>query len=79
MSQINVRKVSDFSFAGSDTLRVAVQLGSLRQCTRAFCPRESTSIESTLLLPVEQVRYTYIYASADIVSQNQTIDCFIVS
>lgn len=60
-SQINVQKISDFSFAGSDTRRVAVQLGSLRQCTRAFRPRESSMIESTLLLPVEQVRYTCFF------------------
>lgn len=53
--QIVVQQVSDFSFSEHDSLRVVAQLGSLRQCTRAFCPKESTSIQSNMLLPVEQV------------------------
>ena len=54
--KIEVQKVSDFSFSDQDALRVVAQLGSLRQCTRSFCPKESTIIQSTLLLPIEQVR-----------------------
>lgn len=53
--QIIVQKVSDFAFSENDALRVVAQLGSHRQCTRVFHPKESTSIESTLLLPIEQV------------------------
>lgn len=56
-NQIEVQKVSDFSFSENDALRVVAQLGSLRQCTRTFCPKESTVIQSNLLLPIEQVRH----------------------
>lgn len=55
--QIVLQKVSDFSLSEHDALRVVAQLGSQRQCTRTFCPKESTTIESTLLLPVEKVCY----------------------
>ncbi|CAM9205957.1 unnamed protein product, partial [Scytosiphon promiscuus] len=57
--QIVVQQVSDFSFSENDSLRVVAQLGSLRQCTRAFCPRESTNIQSNLLLPVERESLGY--------------------
>lgn len=53
--QILVQKVSDFSFSKIDDLRVVAQLGSRRQSTDVFHPKDSTSIESVLLLPVEQV------------------------
>lgn len=55
LPQITVQNVSDFSFSGSDALRVVAQLGSSRQCSRVFCPKKSTAIGSTLLLPVEKV------------------------
>lgn len=54
--QIMVQKVSDFSFNDNEELQVVAQLGSQLQCTRAFDPRLTTTINSTLLLPVEQVR-----------------------
>lgn len=55
LPQITLQKVSDFAFGESEELRVVAELGSQRQCSRAFVPRESTSINSILLLPVEQV------------------------
>ncbi|CAM9405507.1 unnamed protein product, partial [Ectocarpus sp. 4 AP-2014] len=61
--QIVVQQVSDFSFSEHDSLRVVAQLGSLRQCTRAFCPKESTCIQSNMLLPVEQQCLAYGNAS----------------
>ncbi|CAM9454595.1 unnamed protein product, partial [Pylaiella littoralis] len=52
--QIEVQGVSDFSFSEHNSLRVVAQLGSLRQCTRAFKPKETSSIQSNLLLPIEK-------------------------
>lgn len=84
-NQIEVQKVSDFSFSENDSLRVVAQLGSLWQCTRTFCPKESTIIHSNLLLPIEQVRYWLVAGGdklflhridedlTDIVSFNSTI------
>ncbi|CAM9190588.1 unnamed protein product [Ectocarpus sp. 13 AM-2016] len=57
--QVVVQQVSDFSFSEHDSLTVVAQLGSLRQCTRAFCPKESTSIQSNMLLPVEEQCLAY--------------------
>eukprot|EP00752_Nemacystus_decipiens_P011328 g10066.t1 len=57
--QIEVQKVSDFSFSEHDALRVVAQLGSIRQCTRTFCPKESTIIQSNVLLPIEQECLAY--------------------
>lgn len=54
--QIVVQKVSDFSFIENEELQVVAQLGSQLQCTRVFNPRVTTTINSTLILPVEQVR-----------------------
>lgn len=51
--------MSDFSFAANDALRVVAQLGSHRQCTRIFRPKQSTTIDSTIIVPVEQVRSWY--------------------
>lgn len=48
--------MSDFSFSESEELHVVAQLGTQTQCTQPFNPRETTAINSTLLLPVEKVQ-----------------------
>ncbi|CAM9397615.1 unnamed protein product, partial [Phaeothamnion confervicola] len=52
--QVQVQKVSDFSFQGQEDLRCVVELANQRQRTKAINANETTAWNSGLLLPVQQ-------------------------